>query len=133
MRLRTARTLLATPSENGVLIYNFLEKVAAECSHEALYWMSYLQKWTAEADILKNHPHLSAQAVSNELQTLTELSVLIIENSAQARITIRRGSGAWLQEHCISRQQTCNSCLSMSLSSNKLTMRGISRAGFRNL
>jgi SagB-type dehydrogenase family enzyme len=85
MRLRTARTLLATPSENGVLIYNFLEKVAAECSHEALYWMSYLQQWTAEADILKNHPHLSAQAVSNELQTLTELSVLIIENSAQAR------------------------------------------------
>jgi SagB-type dehydrogenase family enzyme len=84
MHVRASKTILAAPTDGGVLIYNFLEKSAAICTLDALSWTSRLQQWTLMDDVCMNTSEEACAAFEHELRSLVELSIVLVEGSPQA-------------------------------------------------
>jgi SagB-type dehydrogenase family enzyme len=81
MRIRTPKTLVAFPKDDGIVLYNYLTKDAITCALDDLYWITLPSQWTDISEILCRHADIDPDSLCAEYTKLTEAGMLIVENS----------------------------------------------------
>lgn len=84
MRVRVSQTIVTLPRNGEIVVYNYLTKSAIVFSPEDIYWLTVTSRWTSIDELIKAHPHIEPNSLSNELLRLVETGILLAENSEAA-------------------------------------------------
>ncbi len=82
MRIRTPKTLVAFPRDEGIILYNYLTKDAITCALDDLYWITLANQWTDIKDVIDRHPDIDPESLRNEFCKLREAGMLIEEGTS---------------------------------------------------
>ncbi len=81
MRVRTPKTLVAFPKDDGIVLYNYLTKDAITCALDDLYWITLASQWTDITEIISRHANIDPDTLRAEYKKLAEAGMLVVENS----------------------------------------------------
>jgi SagB-type dehydrogenase family enzyme len=84
MNYRAAKTIIALPADQGVVLYDYTSKTAARCSTDALHWMHYFSAWHEIAEAISAHPQWSEKHVRETIEALVELGFIYSESDQRA-------------------------------------------------
>ena len=84
MRVKVPQTIVTFPSGSDIVVYNYLTKDAVTCAPADTYWLTVAPNWTSIEDIVAAHPHIEAQSLQQEIQTLVDLGILLEEGTENA-------------------------------------------------
>jgi SagB-type dehydrogenase family enzyme len=84
MRFKTSSTLIAFPHGKQIAILNYLSKSSVICDATDMKWLTDAPDWTEESEIVRRHSNTEPASVSAILSRLTELGLLVRENTEAA-------------------------------------------------
>ena len=86
MRIKTPRTLVTFPRNEGVVVYNYVTRDATTCASEDIYWFTIAPDWTELETVITNHPDLDPESIRQEISRLVDCGMLLEEGTPKAKL-----------------------------------------------